>query len=124
MRAVPATISIVDDDVSILDSMKLYLESYHWIVRVYLTGEAFLADFDNHSYPDCVVLDPHLPGMSGLDVIQAMPYGGANIPIIGLTARPESSVTLAMTNSGLCVMLRKPVAPEVLIDQLKAAISS
>ena len=93
MQAVPTTIAVVDIDVAILDSIQQLLESYRWTVRIYETGEAFLADYDNHGHPDCLILDPDLPGISGGDVVRALADGKTHIPVIGLTARPPRPVT-------------------------------
>jgi len=114
-------VAIVDDDEAILDAVRLVLEEEGWHVHTYLRGEEFLADLGNHTL-DCLVLDPHLPGISGADVVRSIIAGNHRVPVIGLTARPNSPVTMAVTNAGARVMLTKPVAAEELVEQVQAAI--
>ncbi len=114
-------VAIVDDDEAILDALRLVLELEGWHVHAYLRGEEFLADLENHTM-DCLVLDPHLPGISGADIVRSIVDGNYNVPVIGLTARPSSPLTTAVINAGARVMLTKPVAAEVLVEQVQAAI--
>lgn len=116
-------IAIVDDDESILDAVKLVLEDEGWRVRTYATGEEFLADFDRHT-PNCLILDPNLPGVSGAEVARSVVDGSGQIPIIGLTARPTGPVSTELVNAGAHVILTKPVTTEELVDQIQRAVGS
>jgi FixJ family two-component response regulator len=113
-------IAIVDDDESILDAMTLLVEGQGWDAKVYASGEAFLDDYHHNGKIDCLILDPHLGGISGADVAQAL--NGSNIPIIGLTARPESPVTQSIIELGVETMLTKPAQPKHLVETIKQAI--
>jgi FixJ family two-component response regulator len=114
-------IAIVDDDESILDAMTLLVEGQGWDAAVYVSGEAFLDDYRRNGKIDCLILDPHLGGISGADVAQAL--SGSSIPIIGLTARPESPVTQSIIELGVETMLTKPVQPKHLVEIIKQLIS-
>ncbi len=116
------TIAVIDCDVAILDAIRLVLEDRGWNVRTYATGEEFLADFDSYT-PVCIILEPNLPGHSGADVVQSVAGRPGHIPIIGLTAWPDSLVTIAAANSGLQVMLTKPVTRDKLVHEVQAAIA-
>jgi len=118
----PLTIAIVDDDEAILDAVQLVLEEQYWDIRTYTTGEEFLADLDNRE-PKCVVLDPHLPGLSGAEVARSVAEANAHIPIIGLTAQPTSPLASEVVDAGARVMLTKPVTSEELVDYIRAAVS-
>ncbi len=116
-------VAIVDDDESILDAIKMVLEGQGWRVRTYASGEAFLGDIENHR-PDCIVLDPHLPGLSGADVVRTLRNGEMRAaPVIGLTARPASALAVEVLAAGARVMLTKPVTADELIDHLDVALS-
>ncbi len=120
---IPAmTIAVVDDDAAILDSVALALSLQGWQAHTYTTGEAFLADFDIHR-PDCLILDPHLPGMNGVDVVRAMIKDNTYIPIVGFTAKPNSPIAIDVTNAGAHIMLTKPVTFEALVGHIQAAIN-
>ena len=118
----PVNIAVIDDDEAILDSVKLVLEEQQWRVRTYTTGEEFLADVNNHGL-NCVILDPHLPGVSGVEVARSVARDSPGVPIIGLTAQPVSPLTLQIVNVNARVMLIKPVSAEVLVDQIQTAIN-
>ena len=98
----------------------MLFEEEGWDVHIYATGEAFLVDQNNHAL-DCIVLDPYLPGMTGADVARSIMKGNGHIPIIGLTARPNSPLAMEVINAGACMMLTKPVSAEDLIARVHAA---
>jgi FixJ family two-component response regulator len=117
------SIAIVDDDEDILDAIQLVLEDQGWGVQTYATGEDFLADLRSHK-PDCLILDPHLLGLSGGEVARSVANGNDRIPIIGLTARPVSPLAIEVMNAGAGAMLTKPVTAETLIEHIQAAIGT
>ena len=87
-------VAIVEDDADVLDAVKTALEQEGWCVWTYATGEAFLEDLCAHRRPDCLILDPHLPGISGAEVARSVKKTQGDVPIVGLSARPESPVGL------------------------------
>ncbi len=115
------TIAMVEDDEAILDSVRLMLEFEGWDVWVYQTGEAFLEDA-RAAQADCIILDPHLPGMNGAEVARST--ASWSIPLIGLTARPSSPITLEMNKIGVHVMLTKPVAIKDLVSHIQDALKA
>ncbi len=116
----PITIAVIDDDVAILDSIQLLLEFQGWQVRVYSTGEKFVADLQRQPLPDCAILDPNLPGMNGGAVTRAI--AGWQVPVIGLTARPTCAAATEMWRAGARAILTKPVTEEILLNQLIAVL--
>ncbi len=115
------SVAIVEDDESILDAVRILLETHGWRVRVYASGEPFVADLGEHT-PDCLILDPHLPGMNGADVVRALKDIQIDLPVIGLTAWPDSPLALEVVSLGISVMLTKPVRSEELIEEIGLAI--
>ena len=67
-----AGIAIIDDFLDILEAIKMVLEGNGWDVQTYTAGSTFLADIDAGYQPNCIVLDPHLPGINGCEVAQAL----------------------------------------------------
>lgn len=118
----PLTIAIVDDDESVLDAIQTVLDDQEWNTQTYSSGEAFLADIENHK-PDCIILDSNLYGLSGLAVARTINTDKNKIPIIVLTAYPKSSMTMKIKRIGVHDILAKPVTAEVLIKQIQEAIS-
>lgn len=113
--------AIVDDDTSILDSMTLLIEAEGWAASVHASGEDFLANHHRAGKIDCLILDPHLDGITGAEVARALI--GSQIPIIVLTARPESPITRRISMLGSFTILTKPVKPHILIEHINNAIS-
>ncbi len=122
-RSRAITVAVVDDDVAILDAIRLVLEVQEWRIRTYMTGEEFLADL--HSCrPDCVLMDPHLPGLDGVSVIRSMHREGFKPGIVALTAQPDSSLSRAIEKAGARTVHTKPVSAEALLGSVRAAIGT
>ncbi|MGK0272680.1 MAG: two-component system response regulator FixJ [Cocleimonas sp.] len=118
----PLTVAIVDDDESVLDAIKTVLDDQEWNTQTYSSGEFFLSDIKNYK-PDCIILDSNLHGLSGLAVARTIMMSDKNIPIIVLTAYPESTITLKIKTLGVYGILVKPVTAEVLITQIIEAVT-
>lgn len=114
----PVSIAIIDDDESILDSLKMVLENEGWGTHTYISGEAFLADVDLHK-PDCIILDSHFPGVSGAKVLSSLKKEDQAIPVIVLTAYPESQETHEIVSLGALEVLAKPITADVIIDHVQ-----
>ena len=112
------SIAIVDDDESILDSLEMVLENQDWGTQTYISGSAFLADFDRYQ-PDCIILDAHFPGLRGIEIVKSIKSLDTSIPIIILTAYPEAPETLEIMELGVVEVFAKPITAEVLIDHVE-----
>jgi CheY-like chemotaxis protein len=73
--------------------------------------------------PDCLILDSHLPGLSGADVARTLSSRCPDIPIIGITARPGSKLANEVQSAGANVMLTKPVSAERIVSKLQAVMA-
>jgi two-component system response regulator FixJ len=80
----PPVVRVVDDEESIRRSPSGLLESVGLCVRAYGSAQQFLS-FDSPDTPGCLVRDIHLPGLSGLELQQALAGTGRALPIIFLT---------------------------------------
>ena len=121
MLSSPVSVAVVDDDESVLDSVKVVLENQDWITLTYSSGEEFLTDLKQHK-PDCIILDSNLPGLSGVAVALAISNSYDFIPIIVLTAYPASPQTIKIKNLGAREVLVKPITAEVLIEHIQQAL--
>jgi len=118
----PLAIAIVDDDESVLDAVKTVLDDELWNTRTYTRGEAFLSDL-NLNTPDCIILDAYLSGLSGVAVAKAINESQFDIPIIVLTAYPDSSKTKELRELGAHCVLAKPVSAGILIKKIQEAVN-
>ena len=82
-----ATLALVDDDESIVESLKMFFEAEGYKVRSYHDGEAALSGL-TETPPDLVVLDVKMPKMDGMEVLRRLRQT-SDIPVIFLTSKDE-----------------------------------
>lgn len=111
-------VAIVDDDAAVLDSMKLLLELTGHRVLVYSSAAAFLED--RGLRPVCLILDQHMPGMTGLELAAQLCTSGTNIPVMLITASPSPGIVARAAQLGIEKVLEKPPDEEDLLDFVKA----
>lgn len=110
-------IFVVDDDDAVRDSLCLMLRTTYPIVRGYASGLAFLED--HHLLPrNCLIIDIHLPDITGIDVISRLAQQKKRIPTILMTGRVDSTLRAQAIGSGAYKLLDKPLD----FDELVATI--
>lgn len=116
-------ILIAEDDRDIAELISHYLKKAGWAVHVTAAGDQALAYIRNHRV-DVVILDLMLPGMSGLDVCQALrgDHSTADVPIIMLTARSEEADRVRGLELGADDYVAKPFSPNELIARVRAVL--
>jgi two-component system response regulator FixJ len=116
-------ICVVDDDYAVRDSLKVMLESCGLRVRDFASARDFLECADYRDCP-CLILDLHMPVMSGLELLESLRAQNVAIPAVMVTGRPEPLLATRLENAGLAVVLAKPVHDGELLDRIARAISS
>ena len=116
-------VHLVDDDDAVRDSLKLLLESYGLEVRDHSSALGFLEKMPPTAV-GCLVLDLHLPVVSGLDLIGIMKERGIRIPVVLITGRSEAETKARALQSGVIQFLEKPVAEETLIPAVRSALDA
>jgi FixJ family two-component response regulator len=111
----------VDDDASVRKAIRRLLVASKLRVETFASGEEFLKSLASHS-PDCLVLDLHMPGLSGLDVQRHIAHTAVNLPIVVITAHDESEARAKCLSSGAAAYLQKPIDDQVLLDAVAAAV--
>jgi FixJ family two-component response regulator len=117
----PGRISIVDDDASIREALKSLMRSVRIDVEAFASAEEFLAS-DRLNDTACLILDVHLPGMSGLDLQNHLHTERRRIPIIFITAHADEASRQRALKSGAIEFLSKPVRRETLFKAIQSAI--
>ena len=122
MERRPQTVAVVEDDPSVRRSISRLLNAHGFVVELFPAAEAFL-DRDPDVRVACVVLDIHLPGMSGLELRSRLTTADPTLPVIFITAIDDDAVKTAAIQMGCAAYLRKPFAPELLITAITDALA-
>lgn len=114
------TVAVVDDELPVRRALQRLLNAAGFDVRLFATGADFMAHLDGI---DCVILDLHLPGMSGFDVQEALAARGANVPVVVLTGNDTPANRARSLANGARAYLSKPVDDETLLHALRTLSS-
>jgi len=110
-------IFVVEDDDAVRNSTGTLLEALGYTARVFPTAELLLSQADGQSC-DCLVLDHHLPGISGLDLLEALRANGVTTPAIMITGNGPHLEERA-ARAGALATLRKPLSADLLSQWLE-----
>lgn len=113
-------VRLVDDDEELLKSTAFLLRMAGFDVLTYVSAESFL-ELDDSSRPGCLVLDQRMPGMTGMELQEAMVERSETLPIIFLSAHGDIPMAMRAVHRGAEDFLVKPADPQVLIDAVKKA---
>jgi FixJ family two-component response regulator len=119
-QTVPA-IAVVDDDASVRRAVQRLLRAAGFAVETFATAHEFL-DAGQWAQTACLVLDIHLPGMSGFELQEHLALIGAPIPIVFITAHDDATVRERASRAGAVGYLRKPFDQGTLIAAIARAI--
>jgi two-component system, LuxR family, response regulator FixJ len=114
-------IFIVDDDSATRDSLRLLLGCVGLEARDFPSVKAFL-EARQSADEACLVLDVHLPGMSGLDLLEELRRRGDAIPVIVVTGRPSVASTARAQAAGAFAILEKPFKAAEIIELVRNAL--
>jgi FixJ family two-component response regulator len=115
------SIAIVDDEEGIRKALGRLLRAAGLEAHGYANGQEFLTAAAERR-PDCVVLDLHMPGMSGLQVLRKLKAIGLLLPIVVITAHDEPETREQCLSTGARAYLRKPLEDRLLLNAISAAM--
>lgn len=107
MKSASWTVIVVDDDDAVRDSLQTLLELQSCNIRAFETCQEFIDA--NPGEAVCLILDIHLPGMSGFELMEAMKQAGRKLPTILITARCDNSIRERAALLGAVALLEKPI---------------
>jgi len=119
--AVTNEIFIVDDDASVRAALSVVLSSEGYQVASFVEGETFLAAARSRT-PGCVLLDVHLPGSSGLEVLKQLDAQSYPAPVLVISGRGDIPTAVEAIRNGALDFIEKPFDPTTVVARVRSAI--
>jgi FixJ family two-component response regulator len=112
---------VVDDDVSVRESLELLISFAGWQPEVFASAEEFLA-YPRVFAPCCLILDVSLPDLNGLELQNLIAGDRTGMPIIFITGHGDIPMTVQAMKAGAVEFLTKPFDDDVLLSAIQHAI--
>lgn len=112
---------VVDDDISIRESLELLIRGAGWQPELFTSASEFLA-FPRVSVPNCLLLDVNLPGLNGLELQALLSGNRADMPIIFISGVGDVPMTVKAMKAGAVEFLTKPFDHDTLVDAIGSAL--
>jgi FixJ family two-component response regulator len=116
-------IAVVDDEVPVRTALGRLLRLADYEVAAFASGEEFLASLATRR-PACVILDVHMPGLSGFDVQERLRAADIDVPVVFITASDDISLGQTVLEAGGVKLLRKPFSNDALLEAVGTALRS
>jgi FixJ family two-component response regulator len=121
MPDVTPIVFVVDDDVSVRESLELLIRGEGWQPVTFALAQEFL-DYPRALIPNCLVLDVSLPGLSGLGLQRLVAGERTDMPIIFITGHGDVPITVQAMKAGAVEFLTKPINDDELLAAIRAAL--
>ena len=121
MLHITPIVFVVDDDVSMRESLELLVRCEGWQPETFASAQEFL-DHPRVHTPNCLVLDVSLPGLTGLDLQRLVAGERTDMPIIFITGHGDVPMTVQAMKAGAAEFLTKPFNDDVLLTAIRAAL--
>ena len=112
---------VVDDDVSVRESLELLIKFAGWQPEIFASAEEFLAR-PRVETPNCLVLDVSLPDLNGLELQKLIAMDRVDMPIIFITGHGDVPMTVQAMKAGAVEFLTKPIDDDALLSAIKSAV--
>lgn len=115
-------IYVIEDDESVRQATARLLRSAGLPVEPFASAEAFLRSVSPAAH-DCLLVDIHLPGVSGLELHRQLKQGGCRAPVIFITALDDDLKRSEASSAGAAGYFQKPFDDQALLDAIQFALS-
>ena len=122
MSDASAAVYVVDDDVSVRESVEGLIHSADFRVETFATARELLDRFRDE-VPGCLVLDVNLPGVGGLEVQQQLATAELHVPVIFITGHGDIPTSVRAMKSGALEFLTKPLDGDALLAAIRQAMA-
>jgi FixJ family two-component response regulator len=120
MSQTEATVFVVDDDVSVRESLAALIQVAGWPVQTFASAQAFLDQM--RPCPGCLVLDVSLPDLNGLELQERLTHAKSDLPIIFITGYGDVPMSVRAMKAGAIEFLTKPLDEAALLAAIADAI--
>src|ERR1700689_791136 len=121
MSQATPVVFVVDDDISIRESLELLIRCAGWQPQLFASAQEFLA-LPRVVAPSCLVLDVSLPGLNGLDLQKRVAGDRPDMPIIFITGHGDVPMTVRAMKAGAVEFLTKPFSDDTLLSGIRQAL--
>jgi FixJ family two-component response regulator len=121
MATTKSIVFVVDDDVSVRESLELLIDNEGWQPKTFASAQEFLGS-RRAVVPSCLLLDISLPGLNGLELQKRVAVERTDMPIIFITGYGDVPKTVQAMKAGAVEFLTKPFNDEVLLTAIRQAL--
>ena len=121
MQTRKKVVAVVDDDQSMLSAAENLLDAHGFMTIRFSSAEEFLGD-RGATRADCLLLDVHLDGVSGIELRRQLKVSHPDLPVIFMTALDDEAVRHQALEAGCVTFLHKPFPAHRLIEAIKSAV--
>ena len=121
MSVATPIVFIVDDDISVRESLELLVRHEGWQPQLFASAQEFLSHTRPH-VPSCLVLDVNLPDLNGLDLQKRIAAHRSDIPVIFITGYGDVPMTVRAMKAGAVEFLTKPFGDDALLNAIRNAL--
>ncbi|HVJ33214.1 MAG TPA: response regulator [Terriglobia bacterium] len=121
MQVMKPIVYVVDDDISVRESLEALIHEAGWRAGVFASAHAFLLH-PREACPRCLILDVTLPDLNGLDLQDKIAAEKAEMPVIFITGYGDVPMTVRAMKAGAVEFLTKPFGDEALLSAIRGAI--
>jgi FixJ family two-component response regulator len=114
-------VALVDDDASVRKALARLLSASSFEIKTFGSAHEFLESLDG-CQPECLVVDLHMPEITGLDLQRHLTKAGYNIPTIVITAYNEPGLRERCESAGASAFMVKPLDGKALVGEINLAI--
>lgn len=111
-------VAIVDDDAAVLESFQFLLETAGFPVAAYPSAHAYLEA--GGARPRCLIVDQHMPAMTGLELAARLRADGVDVPVMLVTSAPSPAIVARAREIGVFGVLAKPLPEDEVIAFIRS----
>ncbi|WP_421981867.1 response regulator transcription factor [Roseibium sp.] len=123
MEAGAEAVYIVDDDPAVRDALSVLFNMEGYVVETFSDGDTFVQSASK-SVPACVMLDVHMPGRSGIEILKALNAEHYPAPIFIISGQGDIPMAVEAIRNGAFDFIEKPFSAETVLERVKEAIAA